>query len=102
MAETKLTDESEDEPSSIGDALLVLDSGLEIPVHSVYIANCSQVLADAVGLADEASAPGAKLRMPLPSTPDAEAQQLISILHKWRPETFLCSLDLAQLLAAAR
>ena len=87
-----------------GDALLALDSGLQLPVHSVYLEPRSKVLAEAIALATSSSqrSKHSKLRVPLPSTPDSEVELLLTALYSLRPETLLHGWETPQLLALAR
>ena len=93
---------SEDSFSARGDALLVLDSGCTLTVHSTFLEMRSQVLADAVALAADSAGQGSKLRVPLPSTSDAAARLLVRAMYSQQPETLLLALDMTQLLELAR
>ena len=85
-----------------GDALLVLDSGLQLAVHSVHLQQCSAVLADAIGLGQGSTQPGQQLKVPLPTTPNEEAELFIDVLYSRKAETMLRQKDMDQLRQLAR
>ena len=96
---------SKSEPEAFcqeGDAVLVLDSGSLLPVHSAYLTPRSKVLAEAIKLAAASRKGEEQLRVPLPSTPDPEAQLLLTAIYSQRTETLLHIWNKQQLLCLAR
>ena len=84
------------------DAVMVLDSGRRLPFHSDLLELRSQPLADTIALAAESTKDKHHPRhVPLPSTPDEEAQLLLTVAYSQRPERLLHSWDKLQLLALA-
>ena len=61
-----------------------------------------QVLAQAVQLASSSTSSDQKLRVPMPSTPDAEAHLLLRAMYSLSPESLLLRMELADLLPLAR
>ena len=81
--------------ASEGDALLVLDDGQTVQVHSLLLALHSAVLKDAIQLAQGAQ--HEVLRVPLPSTPASEAVALVKVLYSKTPESHILGLPLEHL-----
>lgn len=79
-----------------GDALLVLDDGTAVSVHSALLAIKSSTLRDTVDLAIEHSR-GGSLQIPLPSTTAEEARALVVLLYSPRQESHMLGLPPADL-----
>ena len=95
--------------SQDGDAVLVLDTGTELPVYSVLLELRSKELNEALELATarRTSQEQGQLRVPLPSTSDEEEEGHLqhlqhTVVYSQSPETLLLNLDGLQLLALAR
>ena len=99
-ATTQATGSSLPAQASDGDARLVLEDGHAIQVHSTLLTLQSSVLSDAVQLAQDSG--HKELRIPLPSTPAAEAVVLVTLLYSKRPESHVLSLPLDDLRKLSR
>ena len=84
-----------------GDAVLVLDSGTELTVHSTFLEMRSEVLAEAVSLAKAKTGTSSTLWVPLPAVSDAAAELLVRVLYGQEPETLLTKLAIPQLMELA-
>lgn len=75
------------------DAVLVLDTGEQLPVHSCFLQHKSTVLAEAVRLAQQSRNQDGKTTVPLPSTSEEEARLLIALVYAHHPDWYLADLD---------